>query len=114
MKPIFFLFTLFVLIVSCNERKTTSATVYADVPYTQDYSIKYDVQDSAAVLHQVYADRNGVVKLLSSKGLLQPYAGEMLYPGTLVTDGTYRPMAAKKLAGIGTYQNQFVFVDRIG
>ncbi|MBX2921918.1 MAG: hypothetical protein KF746_06985 [Chitinophagaceae bacterium] len=111
MKPIFFLFTLLVLIVSCNERKTTNATVHTDIPFTQDYSIKYDVQDSAAVLYQVYADRNGVVKILSSKGLLQPYAGEMLYPGKLVTDGTYRPMTAKKLAGIGIYQNQFVFAD---
>ncbi|MBX2921917.1 MAG: hypothetical protein KF746_06980 [Chitinophagaceae bacterium] len=108
---------LIVLCVSCNEKKlynaqaTKKQPVYTDVPYTQDYSIKYDVQDSAAVLYQVYADRNGVVKILSSKGLLQPYAGEMLYPGKLVTDGTYRPMTAKKLAGIGIYQNQFVFAD---
>ncbi|MGN6494255.1 MAG: hypothetical protein ACTHLE_19835, partial [Agriterribacter sp.] len=84
---------------------------YVDVPFTQDYSIKYDVADTTAVLQKVYADRNGVVKIFSSKGLLQPYSGEMLYPGSLVSDGTYRPMSAKKLAAIGIYQNQFVFAD---
>ncbi|MGN6438040.1 MAG: hypothetical protein ACTHMM_15985, partial [Agriterribacter sp.] len=113
MKPIFLFFSLAALITACNNSKTnaTRETVHADQPFTQDYSIKYDAADTTAVLQKVFADRNGVVKILSSKGLLQPYSGEMLYPGTLVTDGTYRPMSAKKLAAIDTYQNQFVFAD---
>ncbi|MES1216691.1 MAG: hypothetical protein ABUT20_14345, partial [Bacteroidota bacterium] len=82
-----------------------------DVPFIQDYSIKYNNTDPGAELYKVYSDRNGVVKILSSKGLMQPYSGEMLYPGTIVTDQTYRPITAKKISGIGLYKSQFVFID---
>ena len=85
--------------------------VYRDVAYQQDYSIKYAVSDSEAALYKVFSDRNGVIQVLSSKGLLHPYAGELLYPGTLVSDDTYRPMTDKKISSLGIYQHQLVYLD---
>ena len=97
--------------VKNNSVKKTSLPVFKDVPFTQDYSIKYNITEPGTELYKVYSDRNGVIKILSSKGLMQPYSGEMLYPGTIVQDQTYRPTTAKKIAGIGLYKDQFVFVD---
>ena len=99
---------------SQNGRKVhdkNSTSIYNDVPFIQDYSIKYNVVDPGIELNKVYSDRNGVIKIYSSKGLLQPYSGEMLYPGTIVPDLTYRPVSAKKIAGFSLYKDQFVFSD---
>ncbi|GAB4034833.1 hypothetical protein [Spirosoma jeollabukense] len=85
--------------------------VYQDVPYVQDYSVKYYVADSAVRLKSVFADRNGVVQVLSSKGLLRPQAGQFQYPGTLEADRAYRPMADRTIAALGLCQHQFVYLD---
>lgn len=103
-----------VLLWSCAEKKegsSSSQPVHRDVAFIQDYSIKYDVQDPSVSLKKVYTDRNGVIQIYSSTGLLKTYAGEFLYPGTLVPDKTYRPIADKKIAGLTLYENQFVYVD---
>ena len=110
--------SLLLLLLICHVRvhsqipdKKTPAAKHIDVPYVQDYSIKYKVADADIELYKVCADRNGVIKIFSSKGLLQPYGGEMLYPGSIVSDRTYRPISAKKIASIGLYKEQFVFGD---
>ncbi|MFT3703192.1 MAG: hypothetical protein QM802_12515 [Agriterribacter sp.] len=101
-----------ILLLSCARQKIgASSSAYADVPYLQDYSIKYNVDDTTTILYKVYEDRNGVIKILSSKGLMQLFSGEMLYPGSLYPDNTYRSLSAKKIAAIGLYKNQFVFAD---
>ncbi|HRP56821.1 hypothetical protein [Agriterribacter sp.] len=111
-KQLLFTLILSIFLFSCSEKKVPDAqTTYTDIPYRQDYSIKYNVTDSGTVLHKAYADRNGVIQILSSKGLLHPFSGAMLYPGTLVPDDTYRPMKDKKIAGIRLYQNQLVYLD---
>ncbi|MBX3242365.1 MAG: hypothetical protein KIT80_04445 [Chitinophagaceae bacterium] len=103
---------LLFLAFSCGEKNSRQAgSVFTDVPYTQDYSIKYHTTDSSVAVYKSFADRNGVIKLYTSKGIMQPYAGKMLYPGTVVPDDTYRPMTKKNIAGIGIYDNQFVFID---
>ncbi|HRP56820.1 hypothetical protein [Agriterribacter sp.] len=82
-------------LASCLQNKADQnqhEQVYTDVPYVQDYSIKYNIADSGLSLYKAYADRNGVIQVLSSKGLLHPFYGAMLYPGTLAPDDTYRPM----------------------
>jgi hypothetical protein len=86
--------------------------VHADVPFIQDYSIKYYFNQPDVTLYKVVSDRNGKIQVLSSTGLLHPHGGEFLYPGTLEPDGTYRPMADKSLAGIGTYKEQLVYLDK--
>ncbi|MVM28669.1 hypothetical protein GO755_01400 [Spirosoma sp. HMF4905] len=86
-------------------------TPYRDVPYLQDYSIKYYTKDSTIQLQNVATDRNGVIQILSSKGLLHPRSGQFQYPGTLEADRSYRPTADRKIVGLGLYENQFVYLD---
>jgi len=89
--------------------------VYKDTAYAQPYSIKYEisgVKDKAAPhLQKVYCDRNGVVKVLSSQGLLTISKGQFLYPGELVRDVSYLPILDKNIKNIGLYEKQFVYAD---
>ena len=104
--------TLFTSCLESNSKgNSTKQPVHSDFPFTQDFSIKYYLNERDVQLHKVYADRNGVIQILSSKGLMKPHAGEFLFPGTLVADKSYLPMADKKIAGIDLYQNQFVYLD---
>ncbi len=98
------------LLASCS-KKTNTQPVHEDVPFLQDYSIKYYAQPSDGTLLSSFSDRNGVVKILSTFGLLQPYDGQFLYHGKLQTDGTYRPLKDKKISALGIYEEQFVFLD---
>jgi hypothetical protein len=101
-------------LVSCLQEKPEQdqhEQAYTDVPYLQDYSIKYDIADSGINLYKAYADRNGVIQVLSSKGLLHPFSGAMLYPGTLLPDDSYHPMKDKKISAMGIYRHQLVYLD---
>jgi hypothetical protein len=82
--------------------------VYKDVPFAQDYSIKYYTSGD---FKKVFSDRNGMIKVSSSTGLMAPDAGQFLYPGTLKQDLSYRPTADKKIAGLQLVDNQFVYID---
>ena len=84
--------------------------VHRDTPFTQDYAIKYYFKDSVEPLH-VFTDRNGTIKISTKTGLFQPHAGQLLYPGTLEKDVSYRPIADKKIANLSLYQQQFVLID---
>lgn len=99
--------------ISCSEKKATHSTqpVHQDVSFQQDMSIKYELQMEGVSLQKVYSDRNGVIQIYSSAGLLKPFAGEFLYPGTLVSDKTYRPLADKKILNLDLYENQFVYLE---
>ena len=105
------LLLMIVMLQSCTQGENQKQPVYKDVAFQQDFSIKYDLTDTTAKLRRVVSDRNGVIEVLSSKGLLKLYAGEFLYPGTLVPDRTYRPIADKKISGLDRYRDQFVYVD---
>ncbi len=89
--------------------------VYTDSNYRQDYSIKYDrlrVPDTATIrLQKIVSDRNGVVQVLSTQGLLRPNNGAFLYPGELAPDITYRAPADSKITGITVYQQQFIYAS---
>lgn len=82
-----------------------------DKPFIQEYSIKYNFDNSQETLKEVAADRNGYIQILSSHGLLLPRAGEMLFPGTLVKDVHYRPTSDKGIRAIDSYKNQLVYID---
>ena len=84
---------------------------FDDVPFLQEYSIRYHVEDSTVILRNVVADRNGYIQLFSSEGLLMPRAGQLLFPGSLVKDNHYRPTADKKLSALSTYDDQLVYLD---
>ncbi|MBW8324486.1 MAG: hypothetical protein K0M50_06955 [Prolixibacteraceae bacterium] len=99
-------------VASCTaktEKKLIQA--HQDKAFTQDYSIKFKLEPRDAELKKVVADRNGYVQIHSSKGLLRPRAGQFLFPGTLVKDIQDRSTSDKKISGIGTYQNQLVYID---
>ena len=86
-------------------------SVYTDKPYDQTYSVKYYSGKTDGGLSGIACDRNGVIQILSSDGLLHPNGGQFLSPGTLQPDRTYRPMKDMKLAAIGTYGQQLVYLD---
>ena len=77
-----------------------SQPVYQDVAYQQDFSIKYFPEDKSLKLLKVASDRNGNVQILSDKGLLKTFSGKLLYPGKLVSEKYYRPLADKKIKGL--------------
>ncbi len=103
-----FLFITCILTLSFARGQSTQHT---DNLYTQDYSIKFLNTDNDARLLKVVSDRNGYIQVLSSKGLLRTRAGQMLFPGTLVTDEQDKQTSDKKIAGIGSYQDQLVYID---
>ena len=101
-----------ILIASCAKKEATkSDLVHQDIPFVQDFSIRYFNEDNDTKLLKVFSDRNGYIQILSDKGLLRLRNGQFLYPGTIVKDVQDLPTSDKNIAGIGTYQNQFVYVD---
>ena len=116
---------LFLLLLSlfCNhvnaspfqQHKLPAQPQYKDTAFLQPYSIKYEIdhsKDSETIfLSKVLCDRNGVVQVLSSKGLLTRSGGQFLYPGKLVQDVSYRPMLDMNLKDMALYQNQFVYAS---
>ena len=85
--------------------------VYSDTTFLQDYSVKYYSDSADLELKSVAADRNGVIRILSSGGLKKLRKGQFLYPGNLVPDQTYRTSVHKKFSAVERYQHQFVYLD---
>jgi hypothetical protein len=114
-KTVFFVCICAVLFSRCSQKSTTTTRqpqpVHQDYPFWQDYSVKFYAQPTDGVLLSAYSDRNNVIKILTDKGLTQPYDGHFLYHGKLQPDGTYRPLKNKKISAIGVYEQQFVFLD---
>jgi len=102
---------ILILGISCSEKEVTNQPVYQDVAFQQDFSKKFDLQLEGVTLKNVYSDQHNVIQIYSSAGLLKTYAGEFLYPGTLVPDKTYRPMADKKIMNLDLYNDQFVYLE---
>lgn len=104
--------TLTILFASCTKKEESKNTAFIqDTPFVQDYSIKYLNENTDANLLKVVSDRNGYIQILSDKGLLRLRNGQFFYPGTIVKDVQDLPTSNKKIAGIGIYQNQIVYVD---
>ncbi|MDP2337371.1 MAG: hypothetical protein Q8N05_13170 [Bacteroidota bacterium] len=109
---------IFLLLLQLINSELTSAQksvkpVYKDVPFSQDYSIKYYTTDASLDLKKVFADRNGNIQILSGEDLLKPLSAEFLYPGKVVPDKSYRGMANKKLTNMVLYENQFIYLDNV-
>lgn len=106
-----FFVVLIVWLASCAGSDDRShQPVHKDVAFVQDVSKKYRLEDDV-VLKRVYADRNGVIQISTSQNLYRPHAGEFLYPGTLVKDRYYRPIADKKISNLTLYRDHIVYVD---
>ncbi len=106
----------FLLLLTCLIAGVINGqTVFRDTAYPQGYSVKYTVNTVKNVgqvtFKKVVSDRNGIVQVLSSEGILKKAGGQFLYPGQLVTDVAYRPLLDKKINNLCLYQNQFVYGD---
>jgi hypothetical protein len=95
-------------ITSCS--KSVTQPVHDDKPFVQDYSIKYYADTLSQDLTQSVSDKNGVIKIASRQGLMQPHNGRFQYPGTIAPDQSYRFIKDKKIAAISTYENQFIYL----
>ena len=115
MKKTIHLITLLVftsaMVLCADNIKAQVVTKHQDKAFTQDYSVKYTMADKGIQLINAVSDRNGYIQILSSKGLLRVRDGQFLFPGSIVTDRQDRPTSDKKIAGIGTYRNQLVYID---
>ena len=85
--------------------------VYRDVPYLQDYAVKYYFGDELLSPGKVGTDRNGVIQVLASDRLYRPFNGYFQYPGILKPDRAYQPLSDRKISDLIIYQNQFVYLD---
>lgn len=110
------------LVASCadsqNPPKTGSTqsagqTVYRDVPFQQEYSIKYRTSktETAPVLSGMSVDRDGHVRILAGTSVLVPDNGSLFYEGGLTPDVSYPQTTSKKIRAISTYLNQTVYLD---
>lgn len=100
------------LSISCTTKNDVQVKQkHTDNAFIQDYSIKFFTKNQYLKLFKVVSDRNGVIQIFSSEGLQKPFSGEFLYPGTVESDFSYRPMANKKITSIGIYDNQLVYLD---
>lgn len=97
------------LTVSTN---TLAQSVHQDKPFDQPYSVKYYVRKPDAGLSGFACDRNGVIQVLSTEGLLGPANGYLLSPGTLLPDRLYRPLQDMSITAVGSYDGQLVYLDK--
>ncbi len=115
-------FYIFLFLAGCKQFPTVTSgaitnsqgqQVYQDVPYLQDYSIKYYLTSSqnSMKLSSVSLNRDGQIRILSDKGVLVPDNGRLFYSGKLIPDVSYASLLSKKIAAIGTYKNQTFYLD---
>lgn len=98
------------LLVLFTKFSQAQQPIHADVPFIQDYSVKYYFDNTVKPL-KAYSDRNKNIKILATSGLLMPFNGKFLYPGTFVKDNTYKTSAGKNVRGLTIVDNQFVLTD---
>lgn len=86
----------------------TNAQMVADKPFLQDSAEKFSLGEGVGDvgLLQIGSDRNKVVKVLSSQGLLHPYEKN------LRKDLQYRPLLDVDIVALTRYQDQFVYLTK--
>ncbi len=105
------LYTAGLLLAASVFTASAQQPVHRDIPFWQEYSIKYPYQQKNAPLLHAASDRNGQVQLVAQDGLLHPQNGAFLIPGSLIPDHTYRFMKDKKIKAVTRYQDQLVYLS---
>ncbi len=82
MKKYAIFFLIFLGVMGCKSTRK-NLQFYDDIPFPQDYSIKYYFSNAGIIPVKVVADRNGHIQILTSQGLMHPVNGKMLYPGSI-------------------------------
>jgi hypothetical protein len=101
------LFLLSAFVLRAQTRET-----HADLPFVQEYSIKYAVQ--TGTLHagaRVLSDNDGRIQVLAPGGLLRPDHGAHLHPGRLARDMAYLPTAERKIQAMAPCRGEIVYAD---
>jgi len=93
--------------------KSANKHFYRDIPFLQEYSIKYytSPEQGSLILKSISADRDRHIRILSDKGVMVPDNGSLFFSGTLVPDVAYSPTAARKISAIGTSNLQTIYLD---
>ncbi|MCB0686829.1 MAG: hypothetical protein KDC53_09895 [Saprospiraceae bacterium] len=92
--------------------QSSTSDLYQDVPFVQDYSVKYYLSGEDVRVSNVSVDRNQSIRIMTNHGILQPKDGRFLQPGTFATDREYLPMQDMEIGALGIYENQFIYVNR--
>lgn len=94
------------LIVTSLAFPTERQLVYMDRPYVQDFAEKIPLssQLTDVKLVKVRSDGNGRILVLSDKGLLQAYDGQ------LVRDHHHRPLLDMQIEDLDVFRNEFVYL----
>lgn len=88
-----------------------SGGTYYDTPFIQEYAI-INTKDLTGLSQQSLAsNRSSYVQVLENNQLLHPAGAQFQVWGTLASDQTYLPMAAKKVQAIDCYQGEIVYLD---
>lgn len=122
MRKLLYLIISATLFASCTlkQKETANETdnktgqpVYFDKPFIQEFSVKYYVDfEEKSIPVTIEADRNGLIKILTSAGkVLVPDNGSLFYSGKLIPDITYEPMLKKNILAMISVENQFVYLD---
>lgn len=109
-KSSIYLLAAMLISAGCNQSQP-DRNIYVDTPFRQDYSVKYYCDQHGIKLRKVACDRNDNIQIYSSEGLLKPFNGKLLYPGTIGKDNSYRPLSDKKISSVGIYHDQFIYID---
>jgi hypothetical protein len=94
------------LVIASAANSNTIQHFYEDRPFIQDFSQKIPLSNELAgiKLSAVRCDRNKRILVLSEKGLLHIYGGQ------LVPDKTYRPLVDMQIKSMETYRGQFIYL----
>lgn len=109
MKHLFSALLLLVCMATYAQNKTRQP-VHQDKPFLQEYAVKFYSDSTKLKLSHVASDHNGVIQILADQGLLHPYHGQFLYPGSIEPDHSYRFMRDKKIQAIAGYKEQLVYL----
>ena len=81
---IFFVFlTSLLAFHACDNKQEEASTsiqpVYQDIPYLQDYAVKFTIADENLELKKVFSDRNDIIQVLTTKGLFDFILDEITF-----------------------------------
>lgn len=102
-----FQFKIFLLVILLVGTSLFAAEKgYNDSPFWQDSAVKYKLprEISHASLQQVRCDRNGVIHVLSSAGILKPYKHQ------LIRDNLHRPLSAMSVRALASFDSQLIYL----
>lgn len=97
-----------IFLIACQPKEQIK---HIDTPFVQKYIVKFYAEEGIN-LQKAYADRNGNIKVLSSKGLMTASSGQFLYPGKLPLDHSYLHFQDAGLRDILIKEQELFFLGK--